>query len=86
MLLVLGLCLLGSGIGFVLLFGALRNDPVPSDGLSGLLGSHHSAVIRVPPGLDKPVQPRHHHVTHTRAHSAVGGYGGATQALVTLYK
>jgi hypothetical protein len=87
MMLVLFLCLLGSGLGFLLLFGALRNDPVPSDGLSGLLGRHHSAVIRVQPGLEAPVRPRvHHRVPHTRAHAVVGGYGGATQALVTLYR
>jgi hypothetical protein len=83
---LLGLCLLGSALGFYLLFGALdRKSPEPS-GLKSLLGAQKGGVVHVRSGLERtsahrPARPG----VKPASEASIGGYGGAAQALVTLY-
>jgi hypothetical protein len=83
---LLGLCLLGSALGFHLLFGALDRNSTPPEGLTSLLGAQKGGVVHVQPGLE-PTQSNHRVKVKGQSGSgaSIGGYGGATQALLTLY-
>jgi hypothetical protein len=82
---LLGLCLLGSALGFLLLFGALDRKPSAPAGLQSLLGAQKGGVVHVRQGLEV-TSSRHRVRTAGKpgSEASVGGYGGATQALVTL--
>jgi hypothetical protein len=82
---LLGLCLLGSVLGFVLLFGALDTNQPPPTGPSSLLGAPKGSVVHVQ-GLDGLVSDRGgHSAGKAGSEASIGGYGGATQALLTIY-